>query len=200
MDCCGKPLDQMGLQRRNEKTIHNLVDKMAGLEVKRLIVACPGCYYHLQEVLEQHGVELLTVYEVLDFLEFDANQAVPLCTVHDSCPDRFDGIFATQVREALCQCGYNLVEMSSNGIDSPCCGSGGQVSNFRPEYTEKLVGERLKDAEKSGADILVAYCLSCVLNFATSSSYLKVRHALNLLLGIEERYTGVKDRVLKMYE
>ncbi|NPV30098.1 MAG: (Fe-S)-binding protein [Firmicutes bacterium] len=197
-DCCGKPLSQMGLRQRAEQAARSLMNKMAHIGVKRVIVACPGCYYHLRHLLEQEGIEVLTVYEVLDF-QRQMPENAPLCTVHDSCPDRFEGIFAAQVREALRKDGYELVEMPFSGRDAPCCGSGGQVSHFRPELAEKLVEKRLSEAEKSGAEILIAYCLSCVLNFAGKPSGIKARHALNLLLGHEEDYSDVKARALQIF-
>jgi hypothetical protein len=39
-----------------------------------------------------------------------------------------------------------------------------------------------------------------VLNFAGRPSHLQVKHALNLLLGYDEDYMGVKDRAREIYE
>lgn len=198
-DCCGKPLSQMGLEQRAAEASRNLIEKLKYLGVKRIVVACPGCYYYLREILGQEEIEILTVYEVLDFTEITAENA-PLCTVHDSCPDRFKGVFSKGVRAALKKSGFSVVEMTANRGDTPCCGSGGQVSHFRPELAEKLIEVRLREAEKSGARVLLAYCLSCVLNFATRPSGVKVRHVLNLLLGLDEDYSDVKTKVLKILE
>lgn len=198
-DCCGKPLSQMGLEQRAAEASRNLIEKLKYLGVKRIVVACPGCYYYLHEILGQEEIEILTVYEVLDFPKTAVKDA-PLCTVHDSCPDRFQGIFSEGVRAALKKSGFSVVEMAANRRDSPCCGSGGQVSHFRPELAEKLIEVRLREAERSGASVLLAYCLSCVLNFATRPSGVKVRHVLNLLLGLDEDYSDVKTKVLKILE
>lgn len=195
-DCCGKPLSQMGLLSREEESLNKLRNKITRFGVQRIVAACPGCYYHLRQVLD---LEVLSIYEVLNF-EGKPSREQAVCTIHDSCPDRFEGIFAKQVRRLLQDSGYSVVEMAASGIDSPCCGSGGQVSHFRPELAERLVNSRLSEAEKTGADFLVAYCLSCVLNFAARPSALKVRHALNLLLGCDEDYTEVKAKVLRVFE
>jgi Fe-S oxidoreductase len=198
-DCCGILLSQFGLEQSAAEASRNLVDKVESLGIKRIIVACPGCYYSLQEILGQKKVEILTIYEVLDF-QGAAGADAPLCTVHDSCPDRFKGVFSKGVREALKKSGFSLVEMADSREETLCCGSGALVSHFRPERTEKLIELRLRAAEKSGAKVLLAYCLSCVLNYAARPSEVKVRHVLNLLLGIDEDYTDVKTKVVKVFE
>jgi Fe-S oxidoreductase len=198
-DCCGKPLNQMGLSRRAEQVAGALTGKIAQIGVKRLIVACPGCYYRLREVLSLQGLELVTVYEVLGTQQKRSNAAASY-TVHDSCPDRGAGIFAGQVRKALSNCGCSLVEMRHSRDEAPCCGSGGQITHFRPDLAEALVNKRLEEAKETEANTLVAYCLSCVLNFASRPSGLQVKHALNLLLGYDEDYAGVKARARQIYE
>lgn len=198
MDCCGKPLYQLGLLQRGEKNREELKGKIKQLGIKRLIVACPNCYYELTEALVDEEVELITVYEGLKEA-FIAGENYARCTVHDSCPDRFKGIFGQQVRQALKGTGCQIVDMEHSQQTTPCCGSGGQVSHFRPDFAEELVERRLKEAEATGADTLVAYCHSCVLNFAKIPSGIKVRHALNLLLGFEQDYAGVKSQAREMF-
>lgn len=198
-DCCGKPLEQMGLLARSQKLDHRLAEQVQQKGIKRLVTACPGCYYKLREIFQPLGVKILTVYEVLDLKE-GVPDLPALCTVHDSCPDRQEGIFAEQVREALRKAGYSLVEMTQNRNEAPCCGSGGQISHFRPDLAEELVQERLAAASETETRILVGYCLSCVLNFARIPSRLLIRHALNLLLGYDEDYAGIKARAAQIYE
>ncbi|NLL51397.1 MAG: (Fe-S)-binding protein [Peptococcaceae bacterium] len=197
-DCCGLPLYQMGLNDRAGKFTNSLVEKITDRGIKSLIAACPNCYYELKARLQPLGVKILTVYEALDF-SLGSQTDLPPCTVHDSCPDRMEGKFARQTRNALQNRGYKIVEMSNILQHSPCCGSGGQLSHFRPDLADKLVRDRLTEAENSGAQILASYCMSCVLNFARLESGLKVRHVLNLLLGIDEDYTEVKKRAAEIF-
>ncbi|QGZ99245.1 (Fe-S)-binding protein [Dehalobacter restrictus] len=199
-ECCGLPLHQMGLTDRAQRYTDFLIEKITGHGIKRLITACPNCYYLLRETLKSTGVEILTIYEVVDFPD-NSQGNLPKCTIHDSCPDRFEGIFARQTRAALKNYGVEIVEMANILQDSPCCGSGGQISHFRPDLADKLVHNRLEEAKHTGAQILVSYCLSCVLNFARIDidSELTVRHVLNLLLGVDEDYTDVKKQAAKIF-
>jgi len=193
MDCCGKPLKQMGLQQRRDKLAGQLREKMSSNKINRLIVGCSGCYYELKDIFKSTDVNIQTIYEVLDYKYNEKNKA-RLCTVHDSCPDRYTGLFAGQVREALEKSGFPLVEMSCNKENTFCCGSGGQLIHFRPDLADDLVLRRLEEAEKTGADVLVAYCLSCVLSFARMPYNFSVRHALSLLLGRDDDFTDINER------
>lgn len=214
-ECCGKPLYQLGLEYRGANNRDRLREKISRLGIKRIVVACPNCYYELRKAQFDQIVELITIYEVLKEpgsrfknsneyrgrAEVSVAKKIPLsCTVHDSCPDRFEGVFAKQAREALEENGYQIVEMEHSHQRTICCGSGGQISHFRPDFAEQFVNIRLEEAEKTGADQLVAYCHSCVLNFGKNPSGIKVRHVLNLLLDFEEDYSGVKNKTREMFE
>jgi Fe-S oxidoreductase len=197
-ECCGKPLDQMGLQQRLTHMHERLKEFLQEHNISRLVVACPGCFYELKKIFQSCDVIIQTVYEVLDF-ESAVRTDNRRCAIHDACPDRFEGKFGSQVRQALKKCGFSMVEMKHNQEQAICCGSGGQISHFRPDLTEKLVNLRLDEARQSGADILVGYCLSCVLKFDSKSADIPVTHVLNLLLGQSEDFKGAKERAAQMF-
>lgn len=203
MDCCGLPLSQLGLQARCDDYIEQVMTRILSYNVKEMVVACPNCYHQLREITAGKGIKLLTI--------FDALQNAPLLhkpfarkeklsvTIHDSCSDRFAGIFARQARKALIGKGFNITEMERNYNMTICCGSGGQVTHFDPELADALVRSRLEEAEKTKAEVLAACCMGCVLNFSRIASPLKVQHVLNLLLEIEQDYTGVKTKAKRLF-
>lgn len=194
-ECCGKPLEQLGLQQRFEAMQVQLSQSAAKRRVTQVITACPGCYYELKKILQPQGIAVLTVYEVLKFDQYSGNLT---CTIHDACPDRQEGVFAGQVRQALRQAGVSLVEMEHSREHTVCCGSGGQLSHFRPDFKETLVKLRLDEARRSGAAMLAGYCLSCVLNFDGKAADLPVTHVLNLLLKLRSDFSGAKERARQM--
>ncbi len=198
-ECCGKPLTQLGLPQRADEAAGRLLTSLRKRKVRELIVACPGCYYELRPLLSPAGITLRTVYEV-----FEPQAAIAgtgkLCTVHDSCPDRFDGIFGRQVRQLLAKSGFSTVEMAHGKENTICCGSGGMISNFRPDFTEELVGRRLAEACGTGADLLVSYCASCTAKFAAAAAGIRADHALSLLLGRRDDFTAAKKGMAAMLE
>ncbi|QDR81673.1 (Fe-S)-binding protein [Sporomusa termitida] len=194
--CCGKPLRQLGLRPRAEALQGQLQEFLQQHNITRVITACPGCYYELEPVFQACNVSVRTVYEMLKLAPTDRNSKIK-CTVHDACPDRFARRFGRQVRQALAQAGFSLREMQHSGAQAICCGSGGQLSHFRPDLTEQLVQARLAEARQSGADILIGYCLSCVLKLEGKAA-MPVTHALNVLLAISEDFKGAKARAGQM--
>ena len=203
-DCCGLILYQLGLQTRGEEYTSYVKAKLINLKVKSLIIACPNCYYQLRPILEELDIKLLTIYEALDMSKIYNNtlhdNSIKTVTVHDSCPDRFEGIFAGQVRNALVQKGFELVEMEHTRNTTVCCGSGGELRHFQPELAEKMTNKRLLEANMSDAQILSAYCLGCVLNFSKTPGKQKVQHVLNLLLNLEPDYTDIKTKSKALFE
>jgi Fe-S oxidoreductase len=198
-ECCGKPLTQLGLAQRADAAAAGLLAHLEALRVRELIVACPGCYYELRPILRRAGIGLRTIYETLgDRLVGTAGGK--LCTVHDSCPDRLEGIFGRQVRDLLAKSGFALVAMEHSQKCTICCGSGGMVSHFRPDRTEELVGMRVREAQATGAEVLVSYCVSCTLKFAAAADGFSADHALGLLLGRREDYGAAKAKVAAMLE
>ncbi|MGL5515049.1 MAG: heterodisulfide reductase-related iron-sulfur binding cluster, partial [Sporomusa sp.] len=196
-ECCGKPLVQLGLQSRADAMHERLRAFLQQNKVNKVITACPGCYYELKNIFMPCDVNVQTVYETLDFGP-RATTDKRSCTIHDACPDRYHGEFGRQVRQALLQVGFSLREMKHSQQHTICCGSGGQISHFRPDLTEKLVNMRLDEAEELGVDILAAYCLSCVLKFAGASCKIPVTHVLNLLLEQSEDFKEAKQLAKRM--
>ena len=197
--CCGKPLSMMGLPERAQKLTDSLLERLQAHQVREVIVACPGCYYELREFLASADIKLRTVYEAMDLPQAGPKNGRRY-TVHDSCPDRFEGRFGSQVRELLQHHGFSLTEMVHNRKNTQCCGSGGMISRFRPDLMEKMVEKRLDEAANAGAEALASYCMSCVTKFADAPGGFVSRHALSLLLGRDDDFKGVRGKAAKMME
>lgn len=211
-DCCGLPLYQLGLQKRGDDYLRSIKAKLRAWQVKSIVIACPNCYYQLRPILQDtenklqdSKIEVLTIFEALKNTEVfnrcrKENQGYKV-TVHDSCPDRFYGIFARQARAALLAQGCRLVEMEHHHERTVCCGSGGQVSHSRADLAEEMVKCRLEEAQQTGATVLAGYCLGCVLNFARipNAKKMKIRHVCDLLLGLEADYCQVKAKAKKIF-
>ena len=196
-ECCGKPLEQLGLQQRLETMHCHLKQFVETHHIKRIITACPGCYYELREIFKADDLVVQTVYEVLQF-GIRALDETRRYTVHDSCPDRTEGVFGRQVRQVLGQHNGTILEMTHNREKTICCGSGGQQSHFRPDLVEKVVQMRHAEVRQAGADTLVGYCMSCILKYESEMPEVSVVHALSLMLDVELDYKGAKERSRNM--
>jgi L-lactate dehydrogenase complex protein LldE len=109
-------------------------------------------------------------------------------TYHDSCSGlRSLGIKA-QPRQLLNSVeGLELAEMTDSEV---CCGFGGTFCVKYPDISNKMVGDKIGHAAGSGAELLLAGDLGCLLNMAGKASRegvpLRARHVVEVLAGMTD--------------
>lgn len=65
--------------------------------------------------------------------------------------------------------GLTMVEMERNKLFSYCCGAGAGASEAYPEMADKAGIQRLREAEATGASILVTACTGCQRHLAQTA-------------------------------
>jgi Fe-S oxidoreductase len=194
LECCGRPYYLLGLTDNGKSHAESIANRFAQAGVLIIAFACRGCYYYLKESLAKVGIIADTVYKHLSEDSLVAGEGK--ITIHDACPDRFQGVYANDTRDILIKCGYDIVEMDSSKENSICCGSGGMLSNFREDLTKKHIEMRAGEVRKVGVDTVTAACLSCVMKLcAADIGNTKACHILNMVLGVEPDYIDIKKRV-----
>jgi Fe-S oxidoreductase len=88
--------------------------------------------------------------------------------VYDPPRPRYNGAFGVydaprNVLKAIP--GVELVEMERIKEGAWCCGAGGGAREAYPKFSEWTAGERIEEAESTGADALVTACPWCERNF-----------------------------------
>ena len=176
-NCCGSVLLRTGfLSDAKEEMKKNLND----FKYKTIVTSCAGCYKTLKEDYKEIlGVELDIVHisQLLDKLIEDKklpfNPNDLKVTYHDPCHlGRHAGEFEAprNVISAISE----LVEMNNIKNKSRCCGSGGGVKSAFGDLSDSIAKLRIKEAEDTGADLLVSACPFCKLNLSQNSNDLKV--------------------------
>ena len=83
--------------------------------------------------------------------------------------------------------GFALSELSDGQV---CCGFGGLFSVKYPEISERMADDKLADAEKAGAELLVGGDLGCLLHLAgraeREGKTLRVRHVAEVLADMSD--------------
>lgn len=84
--------------------------------------------------------------------------------------------------------GLTLIE---GDIPETCCGFGGLFCVKYPDISEKMVDAKSQDIEKTGADLLLAGDLGCLMNMAgrlkRRGSAVQARHVAEVLAGMTDR-------------
>ena len=130
-------------------------------------------------------------YELVSFLtdvmhveSVDAHYAAST-TYHDSCSGLRELKVHKQPRKLLSSvAGLELREMSDANV---CCGFGGTFCVKYPDISNDMLSKKMANIEASGADVLLAGDLGCLMNMAgklkRSGSKVEVRHVAEVLVG-----------------
>ena len=84
--------------------------------------------------------------------------------------------------------GLELIEMERSRENSRCCGAGGGYKSQFNDFATAIAAERIRDAEATGAEILITCCPFCVLNLTQGAkkigSNIKVMDLSQVLLEV----------------
>jgi len=109
-------------------------------------------------------------------------------TYHDSCSGLRSLKVKQQPRHLLAQVkGLELVEMADSEV---CCGFGGTFCVKYPEISDKLVSDKTRSITDSGAEMLLAGDVGCLMNMAGKLTRegrpVAVRHVAEVLAGMTD--------------
>ncbi|MFT5445293.1 MAG: L-lactate dehydrogenase complex protein LldE [Gammaproteobacteria bacterium] len=139
-------------------------------------------------------------HELLSFLtdvmhveRVDAQYAANI-TYHDSCAGLREMGVHDQPRALLSSvAGLSLTEMRESNV---CCGFGGTFCVKFPRISERMVAEKTRSIEDSGADVLLGGDMGCLLNVAgrlkRAESKVAVYHTAEVLAGMAQ-VPGIGD-------
>lgn len=167
--CCGSTAKRIGHSRLFEKLRAQNEKRLLETGVKRLVTACAGCYKTLSQDYPglPDKIEILHSTEYLARLVKEGKLKLPRSeikvTYHDPCHlGRHTEVYDPP-REVLNSIpGLRFVEMKNSRELSRCCGGGAGVKTAYPTVSQKAAIRRLKEAEETGAKMLITTCPFCV--------------------------------------
>ena len=201
--CCGQPAYNSGDRRDTKDIARQVIAAFAGYDY---VVAPSGScaamlskhYPELfaEDVDELAGARRLAAktYELVSFLtdvlKVDAVEAkhAGKVTYHDSCSGLRELGVKAQPRHLLASVeGLELVEMADAEI---CCGFGGTFCVKYPDISNAMVSGKTENIRASGAPLLLAGDLGCLMNMAgklqREDSGVAARHVAEVLAGMTD--------------
>lgn len=172
--CCGHPFLAAGQRERAAEVMRHNVDALMRLGVERVVFQCPGCMRTFREdvpsVLGEplpfetvHVVEEIARQVESGRLRFDVYQSGAVVTYHDPCTlGRGLGIYDAPRTIVGAMPGMRLQEMPRHGRDAYCCGAGSFARYGYPDLTDQAGSERFREAESTGAQLVLTACPACV--------------------------------------
>lgn len=181
-DCCGKPIEELGLVEEAKGIIKRINDKLKTAGVEQVVMACPNCYYFLKGRLD---VEIISVYEKMAELGIGKPFSKERIPLYYPCPDRKDKTIAEDMNAFLIG---GVVDAFPN---VQCCGLGGCAAGKESDVAQAMTN-LVKD---SSEEELYTYCASCICSFRRRG-YEDAKHILPILMGIDEKVPLGKTPIL----
>ncbi len=201
--CCGQPAYNAGDRSSARDLARGIIRAFSGYDyVVAPSGSCAGMLSkHLPGLFDddpnlRHAADQLAAktFELVSFLvdvmKFEGISARldATATYHDSCSGLREMGVKAQPRALLGKvAGLTLTEMADPEI---CCGFGGTFCVKYPDISARLVADKTADIKATGADLLLAGDMGCLLNMAgklsREGSRVAVRHVAEALAGTAE--------------
>ena len=179
-NCCGVPALYSGDKETAVALAEQNITAMLKDDPDFVLTTCPTCTMALQrdfvEFLRDNPVWAAKAEHLaeitVDAAGFIVNQlgaaevfkglsAAEKVTYHDSCHLKRGAGVWKEPRELLTTSGRELVEMEHA---DRCCGFGGSYSlTSHPDISKQILGDKVKDIEKSGATCVAMDCPGCMM-------------------------------------
>lgn len=196
--CCSSPLLRTGTTSQSLACAEKNVEKADGMGAKDMVMTCAGCYKTISTDFGKYYAKVgQNVYHFSQYVEKLINEKkLPLnneykakVTYHDPCHlGRHMGVFDSPRNVLKKIKGIELIEMDRSRESSRCCGAGGGYKSQYNDFAVNIAAERIRDAEETGAEILVTCCPFCVTNLSQGAkaigSKMKVMDLSEILLKV----------------
>ena len=167
--CCGHDQLWQGDMQTFQAHARLNLERLKATGARRIVTTCPECARTLKLDYAQfagaHGMEVVHLSELVAGLHPEWGAAEPglRITYQDPCRlGRHLGVYDAP-RQVLAGLGLEVAEMERSRKTSLCCGTScwtacGQVS-------KNIQVERLREAQSTGAEMLVTACVKCQIHF-----------------------------------
>jgi L-lactate dehydrogenase complex protein LldE len=201
--CCGQPAYNSGDREDAKRIARQVIDAFA--EVDYVVIPSGSCggtiIKHYPEMfaedpdlaarardLAARSYELLTFLAEVRGVRDVAARWQGTATYHDSCAGLRELGIKDQARRLLGSVeGLNLTELPESDV---CCGFGGTFCVKYPDISNDMVSKKVEAVEGTGAEMLLAGDLGCLMNMAgklhRNGSRVQVRHVAEVLAGMRD--------------
>jgi heterodisulfide reductase subunit D len=195
--CCGHDQLWQGEFGTFQALARLNLERLKASGVRRVVTTCPECARTLKldypQCFGPHHLEVVHLSELVATLKPDLAVVAPsaLVTYQDPCRlGRHLGIYDAP-RRVLTGLGLKVAEMERSRKTSLCCGTScwtacGQVS-------KNIQVERLREAQATGAELLVTACVKCQIHFKCAQDDPALRD--EIAIPVRDWATVVAERI-----
>jgi len=167
--CCGAPAFFAGDLDKFKEMKEKNVKALSKADVDFCVTACATCGHVLKKEYGELPFPVKELVEVLfENLEEVGKWKLPSpvrATWHHPCHivrgQKIPRSYPIDVLKILQNLEYVEMEEADN-----CCGMGGSFKISHPEISKEIQVKKAKNADKTGADVVLTECPGCVMNIA----------------------------------
>jgi L-lactate dehydrogenase complex protein LldE len=209
--CCGQPAYNEGREKDSIALARNVIHAFSNFDfVVTPSASCAGMIKnHYPKLFAKDAEWALRAqalsektHELFSFLvnvrgqTSVATKCERKAVYHDSCSSLREVKCAREARTLLGSVeGLDIVDMPDTEV---CCGFGGLFSVKYPEISVRMADDKIANAGKTGADLLIGPDLGCLLHLAGRLSRkgktIELRHAAEVLAGMMDEPALGGDR------
>ncbi|NLP21650.1 MAG: (Fe-S)-binding protein [Erysipelotrichaceae bacterium] len=171
IDCCGKPISDLGLLEEENKIVNEINTNFKQLQVEEIVVACANCYYFFKDKLD---VKVTSIFKKLKELNLGKKIEISNMNIFTPCQDRVKQDWLNDLKDFLPE-DYKTTNLGQ------CCGLGASAKIKEPEIYNKLSSQFNNFDEGN----IFVYCASCAAVFINAGSPI-VKHVLTEILETKE--------------
>jgi L-lactate dehydrogenase complex protein LldE len=199
--CCGQPAYNSGARTLAQDIARQTIAALegydhvvvpsgscAGMMRRHYPLLLDGDAWHGRAVALARKTHELTAF-LADVLKVErvAGRPAGSAAYHDSCSSLRDLGIKAQPRALLQRAGVDVRELAAADV---CCGFGGAFCVKYPEISAAMADEKIADIESTGAAMVVAADLGCLLHLAgrmkRQGKPMRARHVAELLAGMTD--------------
>jgi len=169
--CCGAPTLYTGMETTTKKIVKDNLAHFEGVvgNYDHVVTPCPTCTHvlgsHWEGPVGEKAVDFIKLIHMLwraGKFEVKGPGKDVVVTYHYSCHLKRSCGVDVEPRELLSSVpGVRWVEMEEA---DRCCGFAGTYSMKLPEISSELLERKIRNIEKSGAEIVLTDCPGCLLS------------------------------------
>jgi Fe-S oxidoreductase/nitrate reductase gamma subunit len=188
--CCGIDLRRMGSEYLFQVNVERNMNRLQQMKFQKILTTCPHCFNTLKNEYRQFGasfevVHYTTLLEELircGKITMTPGNRTRKITYHDSCYlGRYNDGYEPPRRILKAIPNLTLTEMERSRKKSFCCGGGGCHMWMEEKAGKRINETRVKQAEKTGAEILATVCPLCMISLDSAVKVLNLDERIRVM-------------------
>jgi Fe-S oxidoreductase/nitrate reductase gamma subunit len=197
--CCGIDLRRMGSEYLFQVNVEKNMNRLHQMKFQKILTTCPHCFNTLKNEYPQFGAGFEVIHYTTLLEELIQSGKIAMTpedrtrkiTYHDSCYlGRYNDGYEPPRRILGTIPDVTLIEMERSRKKSFCCGGGGCHMWMEEKAGKRINETRVKQAAKTGAEILATVCPLCMISLDSAVKVLNLDErirVMDILELVEER-------------